>query len=111
VTPPLEVWLRAFVLTCLIEVPIAAWVLRGRMAVRVALALLAQALTHPALWYLAPRFEPYWAWLVVCETAIFLLEAAVYATLVGLRRGLWVSFVANLTSTLIGLGLARLGWL
>jgi hypothetical protein len=112
--PPVELWAYAFAWTIAIEVPIVAalcWRPLGLpRAIAVGLGL--QALTHPALWYVAPRFEPYDLWLVVMETTVTLVEAGALAAALriagqplraALLRGLLTSVAANATSTVAGL--------
>jgi hypothetical protein len=51
---PVSEWFAAFVLTLAVELPIAAWLLRGAepvLARRIALVVLANLATHPAVWY------------------------------------------------------------
>ena len=75
----MQEWLRAFVWTCALELPVYVLFLRTRFAAwwaPVVLALALQAATHPALWYAMPRFAPYEAWLVVAESLVTLTEAA-----------------------------------
>jgi hypothetical protein len=112
VTPPLELWLQAYALTLAIEVPIAVGLLWRRVPIReaAACALLATTLTHPALWYLAPRFEPYATWVLVMEVLVFSVEAAVWTSWLQRHHttplprwtGAGVSFVSNLASAAFG---------
>jgi len=110
-------WLRAFVLTCAIEIPVYTAVLwrpwggARRLASLLLLGFALQLATHPALWFLAPRFEPYATWVVVMELLVWAVEGGLVALALGGRPrprvalgwGLLASFAANLTSTLIGL--------
>jgi hypothetical protein len=111
-SPPLEEWARAYLATLAIEVPIVAGWLRDRAPpVEVAaVALLASTLTHPALWYAWPRFEPGWAWLGGGEALVWTAEALVYwiwlrrAGVPGAgRRALAVACLANGSSMAAGL--------
>ena len=55
-------WLEAFVLTCAIEIPIYALVLRRALPSlewRLLLAFGVQVATHPALWFVVPQWRPY----------------------------------------------------
>jgi hypothetical protein len=113
--PPIELWLYAFAWTIALEVPIVVVgchrALGGILrAVGVGLAL--QALTHPALWYLAPRFEPYALWLAVMETLVIITEALVLTVALriagcsiskAVALASITSLIANLISTLVGL--------
>ncbi len=107
-------WLRAFALTVLIEVPLWAWLLRPRferLYEALFVALILQVITHPALWFVAPRFEPYWAWVVVMELCVLTVEAGVAAAVMGrgpgwgatIRLAFLASLVANGVSTVVGL--------
>lgn len=110
-------WLRAFLLTFAIEAPLYIALLRprwrGGWPSLVLLTLALQLATHPALWFLAPRFSPYWAWVLVMELLVWLAEGALVAVALGLRPrprdalgwGLLASLVANAVSTLVGLAI------
>lgn len=109
-SPPIEEWARAYLATQVIEVPIVVGWLRGRVPVAdaVPLAILASTLTHPALWYVWPDFEPYWLRLGSGEAIVWTLEALLYA--IWLRRrgqpasvGVFVACLANASSMLVGL--------
>ena len=84
----------------------------------IGLAIGLQAATHPALWYLAPRFEPYPLWLLCMEALVTLAEATILATFLHLSHpdpttaprplptalfALGIAVIANTFSTLIGL--------
>lgn len=113
--PPVELWAWAFAETVVLEVPLvvaACWSVLGWRGVPVALGL--QVATHPALWYLFPRFEPYAAWLVVAEGSVTTVEAALLAAALrgvgepwraAVGRAVVVAVVANTVSTLVGLAL------
>lgn len=112
--PPVELWAWAFAWTVAIEVPIvAAFAHRGLggLARAVAVGIGLQILTHPALWYVAPRFEPYLVWLVVMESIVTAVEAAALVAALRLAGRPWreatlvgttATVLANLTSTLAG---------
>ncbi|HEU4412252.1 MAG TPA: hypothetical protein VFS43_43825 [Polyangiaceae bacterium] len=110
-SPPASAWLRAFLLTALFEVPIVLALTRASPVParrRLALALFAQLVTHPLVWYVFPilpglsrsqtlALSELWAWLG---------EALFYAVaLAPLRpaRALGVAGLANGVS--FGLGL------
>ena len=114
-TPPFELWLSAFALTLCVETPIY-WLLLHRTPPPWWRPLVASlglnALTHPALWYLFPYWEPYWAYVVVAEACVTLVETCLLAALlqhwhVARHRVVWLAPVsavlANATSTLVGL--------
>lgn len=110
--PPISQWAWAFVWTLALELPIYALIVRRW--VRGGLPLLAVLLglnvaTHPALWYLAPRFHPYWIWVLTMETGVVVVEALLLTLYLRRHdvplpwlRALLAAFVANLVSTLIG---------
>lgn len=121
-TPAISDWALAFGLTVLIEAPIVVAILRGPVIWPRALiiALGAQLITHPALWFIAPRFEPYWLWVLVMETLVTVAEAVLYAGLLRtttkdwgkiLPRAILASIAANAASTGIGLAGRWMGWL
>lgn len=111
----LSAWARAFAVTWLIELAVALPVLGGRWKTtrRLATVSLAQAASHPAVWFIFPLFL--WRrplYLAVAESWAVLLEAAVYRlALPGLswRRALASSFLANAASFAVGAFL-RLIW-
>lgn len=116
--PAFSLWLRAFAVTCAVEIPLVVWAL-GRLgtasrARRLAVAFLAQALTHPVLWYVVPPPPPepeaYAVWLILCESGVTLVEGLLFACFVGLVRGLGLSIVANAVTTLLGLALTKTGF-
>jgi hypothetical protein len=108
---PLDEWARAYLATQVIEVPIVVGWLRGRLPISesLPLAILASTMTHPLLWYLWPKFEPFWLHIGVGEALVWLAEALLFA--VWLRRagvadawrfGLLVACLANASSMLTG---------
>jgi hypothetical protein len=109
--------LEALALSLLIEVPVALalgmqlqpGVARDRLAL---VALCATLLTHPFAVAAFRQLDavPYAARAVAIETAVALVEAALYVRLADLsrRNGLAVGFVANAASFLTGLAI-RLG--
>lgn len=105
-------WLTAFAFTLAVEVPLAAWLLRrGRARRRVALAVVAQCVSHPAVWFIFPELGlRYGLMVALAESWAVLSEAAVYAALgdgVTLRRALAVSLAANAASVLFWLAVLR----
>lgn len=110
--PPVELWARAMLATCIWE-----GLVHQDMAVpplvraeALLMTLLVNTLTHPALWYVAPRFEPWWLWLIVMESAVVAVEAVLIGVWLrergGGQSGLRISLIANTLSTVVGL----LGW-
>lgn len=118
-SPPITDWLVAFVWTLALEQPVYWLLLRDRFPTRwwapAAIVLVVNSVTHPALWYLAPYFEPYWSWLLVCESAVVLVETLLVRAAVGVLsgpRGAWglaaaSALAANVGSTVIGMLLLR----
>ena len=111
-------WLRAFSLTLAVEEPIAvpllAAVERSKVR-RVMGVLLANLATHPLVWFFFPHLG--WAWrdsTFAAEVWAFGFEIVAYRCI--FARATWrrcaiVSVAANLGSFLLGLVIARWGWL
>ena len=107
---PADLWLRAFLLTVLVEVPLAAYLLRrfGPSRPRLLLLLLfANLASHPAVWFIftQPFLVGTWEYLLVAEAWAVAVEALFYWTaLPGLpaRRAIAVSLAANAASVLAG---------
>ena len=108
---------QALGLTLLFEVPLVLalaarwrppW---GRLAL---VACAASLLTHPFAWNGIRHLDalPFWARAALFETAVALVEGAMYARLVplGWRRGLLLGVAANAFSFGLGLVLSRMGW-
>lgn len=106
-------WLRDFALTLLVETPVYALGLRGRMALPgvVVIALALNVATHPIAWRLIVR-APRPAVFIGVEIGVWLVEAALLYAL-GRRRGIGVTeavimaFAANALSA--GLPLLLVG--
>lgn len=93
-------WLRAFVFTQIIEVPIYRRALDGRTAV----AFGASLITHPIVWLASRPLTPLlgiWTYIALAELFAWLVEAA-YMRAFGLKRALMWSAIANGAS--FGLG-------
>lgn len=114
---PIDMWAKAFVETCVIEGAVHAVTLRRLIQPWWKLALVSVLLnlsTHPALWYVVPRFEPYLTWVAVAETGVWLVEGALLTAVLrrddptwrAAARGFGITLLANAISTLYGL----LGW-
>ncbi|MEP7121207.1 MAG: hypothetical protein ABJE95_09870 [Byssovorax sp.] len=111
-------WLKAFLLTVVVETPIAAALFRSaepRLSRRVALVLLANLASHPAVWFIFPELGlPYFPALLLAETWAVLLEAGFYRLTFEKSdavESLGISALANGAS--LGLGLlvrAATGW-
>ena len=129
--PYLQAWLGAFFFTQVVEVPIWAAALRrdrrvpadpedrdpwtpGRWPIWmcVAVGFGASAITHPFVWFAFPRFaRGGYVSMVVQAEAFAVIVEAVYTGLLGLRRPISWSLLANGSSALLGL-LSRwlFGW-
>ena len=98
-------WLRAFLLTQLIEAPIY----RRSYGASLAVALGASAITHPIVWFvffgplslLAPL--PYLAKLALAELFAWLVESAWLAGVARLPGALRYALLANLASLTVGM--------
>ena len=107
---PADLWLRAFALTVLVELPIVAYLLRRLEPDRVRLVVLilfANLATHPAVWFIFTQpflvgTPAYYlaaeSWAVVAETVFY------WAAFRGLavRRAFLVALGANAASFLVG---------
>jgi hypothetical protein len=98
-------WLRALLVTQLVEAPIY----RRTLAISWWRALVPSFVTHPFVWFVFPRMSdlgvPYAAWVAVAEGAVWLVEAVLLARLarVTWMRAALVSLLGNGAS--LGLGL------
>jgi hypothetical protein len=112
---PFSTWLVAFVWTNALELPIYVLFLRRRFTrwwEPCLLCGIVNAVSHPAFWYLFPRFGSEGPWLVAAESTVTAIEAAiVFSALVWRARvparnaaalALGASIAANLFSTLAG---------
>jgi hypothetical protein len=100
-------WLRAFVFTQLVEVPIYMRATRASLPV----AFGASALTHPIVWFVffSPRWNAsYETRFVAAELFAWLAEAAYFRFLWKKPRALLWSLCANAAS--LGLGLLSRHW-
>ena len=103
-------WPVAFVLTLILETPIALLVMRRGLRADLPWILLANGISHPTLWFvLFPRFDDYWTFLVVGEAAVFTFEAIVYSLALRHWRSIAASVSANAFS--MGVGLLITAWL
>jgi hypothetical protein len=100
-------WLRAFLFTQLVEIPIYVRGLRCSPWV----AFGASALTHPIVWFVffSPRWQTSYATrLVSAELFAWLVEAAYFRLGFGRRRAWLWSLIANGSSLALGLLSRRL---
>lgn len=111
-------WLKAFVLTELIEIPIVVALTRGAKIPfprRAALAFFASLATHPAVWFIFPELNVSDGVRVALSEAWACVAEAVFYKLVfgeiTFARAIGVSVVANSSSFSFGLVLRALtGW-
>ena len=97
----LTAWLRAFLFTQIVEVPIYV---RGLRCSPLA-GFGASALTHPLVWFVffSPRWHAsYDARLVAAELFAWVVEAAYFKFLFKKDRTLLWSFLANVASVVLG---------
>ena len=103
-------WLRAFILTVLVEVPVATYLLRRadpqpwRTA---ALVFFANLASHPLVWYVWTQVFLFDStpFVVVAETWAIALEAVFYFIAfrdLPLSRAVLVSLIANVASFAVG---------
>ena len=97
-------------LTQAVEMPIYGVALRKRRVVHALLvAFGASAITHPVVWFVFPRLEiPYW-WMVVAAELFAVGCEALYLRLLGVRDAILWSLLANAASAGVGFVL-RAGW-
>ena len=107
----IEHWFRAFLWTLGLELPVAAFVLRRhvQLARRLALIVVANVATHPAVWLIFPELGsrqhwPSWLTLALSEAWAFGFETAVYSLFLG-RGKLRVAASASLAANALSLGL------
>lgn len=106
-------WPVAFAWTCALELPVYAVVL-GRRFPRWwfagVLSLALNTVTHPALWFVFPRFDPPAAWFLSAEGSVVAVEGLLAAAALrsrapgrALALGFKASLAANVTSATFGL--------
>lgn len=116
--PFVTLWLKAFLLTVLVETPLAAALLRRaepRLGRRVALVIFANVASHPAVWFIFPALGmPYTPMLVLAEAWAVLSEAVFYRLVfekTDAVEAFGISALANGASFGIGLLVhAATGW-
>ena len=111
---PAEQWVEAFALTLWIEVPLCLIALRHTSLSFVesfCLAIGVNVFTHPALWYVFPKwsafpppFDDFYIWLVLAEGCVVLVEGLFFQLATGKTLySFLLAFFVNLLSTLVGL--------
>ena|SRR5579871_6263829 len=110
VIPFVRAWVDAYAFTQVIEVPIWAYALRVHrrgpqrwpVSTCAVVGFGASAITHPFVWFVFPyAVRDYWTMVILAEAFAVGVEAA-YTGLLGLRRAILWSLVANGTSVLLG---------
>jgi hypothetical protein len=99
-------WPVAFALTLLLEIPVVLVVLGRGWRKDLPVALLANAISHPTLWFvLWPRLADadYTTALLIGEAAVFSFEALLYLGITRSPRGLAAGVAANTLSMVVGL--------
>lgn len=100
-------WLKAFVFTQIIEVPIYARILSRRYSWPHSFfyAFLASTITHPVVWFVVPVFFPlssYTCYFVVAEIFAVLTEA-LYFKMLSIDRAFIIAFLVNALSAGCGI--------
>ena len=100
-------------MTLALELPVYAWWLRepfGGWRTPLVIALAMNAVTHPLLWFVFPKWQPFWLWLLVAEACVMLVETAILALALAcvrsarpFRTAFAAAVAANALSTGFGL--------
>ena len=116
--PLITLWFKAFLLTVIVETPLAATLLRPaepRLARRIALVLFANVASHPAVWFIFPALGlPYIPTLVLAEAWTVPSEALFYRLVFEKTTAVEASGISALANgASLGIGLlirAATGW-
>jgi hypothetical protein len=104
-------WLRAFILTQLLEIPLYSLALRSStIPKRLVIAFGASLLTHPIVWALTGALAPvtsFWAIVAIMELFAVAVEG-LYLSMFGVRRPYLWAFLLNTWSFGVGLVLQEL---
>lgn len=107
---PVDLWLRAFLLTVVVETPIVAAMLRRWEPSRprlIALVVFANLASHPAVWFVFTQLlligTPAYllvaeGWAIACEALFFLVAFRGLPV----RRAILSALVANAASFIVG---------
>ena len=103
----MRAWSSAFVGTLVVEVPIVVLAFQRLSArSRILAALVASGISHPIMWLVLPRSEPYILAVCIAELCVVAFEAFVYNAFTGTAYSKWytlmVSILANAASCLVG---------
>ena len=115
---PISEWLPAFLVTLVVELPVAVWLLRSaepELARLCALVVFANLITHPAVWFIFTQLFLVGTleYTLAAEAWAIGIEALFYVVTIrglGLQRALLVAVAANLASFLAGRLISGLGW-
>ena len=107
---PVSGWFAAFVVTLLVEVPIAAWLLRRAepdLGRRLAIVVFANLVTHPIVWYVLSQVFLIGTveYTLAAEAWAVVGEAVFYVVVIrGIRpeRSAIVAIAANVASFAVG---------
>lgn len=107
---PAADWSRAFLLTLVVEVPVATWLLRRaepELWRRAALVFFANLASHPLVWYVWTQVlligTP--GYVIAAETWAITVEAVFYVVAfrgLSVRRAVLTSLLANAASFAVG---------
>jgi hypothetical protein len=108
-------WLRAFIITLMLEVPVC-WLLLQRSDQHIGriifVAFIANAISHPFLWFILPLyFQDYRVYLITGETLVITIETSVIwlgIPNIDIRFAFIVSVVMNFISWFLGRKILRL---
>jgi hypothetical protein len=103
-------FLVSLILTLFIEVPIVLILVsffspKIKPYKTILISILATTLTIPYLWFIFPVYLNYPAHIIIGEITVFLVESLIYWKFlpINLKNALLISFIANLSSLIIGL--------
>jgi hypothetical protein len=103
-------FLVSLILTLFIEVPIVLILVKFlspkiKLYKIILISILATTLTIPYLWFIFPVYFIYPIYVLIGEIMVFLVESLIYCGFlpIKLKKALLISFIANLSSLIIGL--------
>lgn len=106
-------WLAAFAITQAVEVPVYARAQPDRAwPRRLLVAFGGSALTHPIVWFVAPRVvQGSWVAMAIAAETFAVVAEALWLFAFGVSRAFWWALLANALSVGVGLAIrAMLGW-
>jgi hypothetical protein len=103
-------FLVSLILTLFIEIPIVLILVKFlspkiKSYKIILISILATTLTIPYLWFIFPVYFIYLIYILIGEITVFLVESLIYWKFlpINLKKALLISFIANLSSLIIGL--------